>query len=125
MDLALEENLNIVRQSLLALVAMVVVARISFSASLLLWRRLSICADAAAIVGQSASAVVSHKQQSADSGKGSLSCITGGGVTSMLWKCRVSVLCRDLYHVSLFGVTNMTTQAMSHFVIWRRVLICK
>ena len=31
--------------------------------------RLSICADAAAIVGQSASAVLSHKQQSADLGK--------------------------------------------------------
>jgi len=48
---------------------MVVIARISLSASLLLGRRMSLCADAAAIVGQSASAVVSHKQQSADSGK--------------------------------------------------------
>jgi len=38
----------------------------------------------------------------------------------MLWKCRVSVLTRDLCHVSLYGVNNMTTQALSHFIIWRR-----
>jgi len=36
----------------------------------------------------------------------------------MLWKCRVSVLARDLCHVSLCGVTNMTTQALSHFILW-------
>ena len=48
---------------------MVVIARISLSASLLLGRRLSLSADAAAVVGQSASAVLSHKQQSADLGK--------------------------------------------------------
>ena len=36
----------------------------------------------------------------------------------MLWKCRVSVLCRDSCHVSLCGVTNMTMQTLSHFIIW-------
>ena len=48
---------------------MVVIARISLCASLLLGRRVSLSADAAAVVGQSASAVLSHKQQSADLGK--------------------------------------------------------
>ena len=36
----------------------------------------------------------------------------------MRWKFRVSVLCRDLCHVSLCGVTNMTMQTLSHFVVW-------
>jgi len=36
----------------------------------------------------------------------------------MLWKCRVSVLARDLCHVTLCVVTNMMTQAMSHFITW-------
>ena len=45
--------------------------------------------------------------------------------TNMLWKCRVSVLTRDLCHVSICGLSNMMTQALSHFIIWRRVLICK
>jgi len=53
--------------------------------------------------------------------KCSLSCIRGCGVTNMVWKCCVSVFTRDLCHVSLCGVTNMTTQALSHFIIWRRV----
>jgi len=44
----------------------------------------------------------------------------------MLWKCRVNVLCRDLCHVSLCGVTNMTTQALSHyFHCLGACLICK
>ena len=36
----------------------------------------------------------------------------------MLWKCRVSVLGRDSCRVSLCGVTNMTMQTLSHFVVW-------
>jgi len=46
-------------------------------------------------------------------------------VTNMLWKCRVSVLCRDSCHVSLCGVTNMTMQTLSHFIVWGACLICK
>jgi len=32
----------------------------------------------------------------------------------MRWKFRVSVLARDLCHISLCGVTNMTMQTLSH-----------
>ena len=36
----------------------------------------------------------------------------------MLRKCRDSVLTRDLRHVSLCGVSDMMTQALSHFIIY-------
>ena len=38
--------------------------------------------------------------------------------TNMLWKCRVSVLTRDLCHISLCGVSDMVTQALSHLIIY-------